>query len=41
MQIVSTSKRIIIIYQFYYNYSYNSYVIVHGEGNEIFLNACF
>jgi hypothetical protein len=41
MQIAFTLKKIIIIYQFYYNYSYNGYVIVHGEGNETFLNACF
>jgi hypothetical protein len=41
MQIVSTSEKITIIYQFYYNCSYNSYVIVHGKGNEFFLNACF
>jgi hypothetical protein len=36
LQIASTFKIITIIYQFYYNYSYNSYVIVHGEGNDFF-----
>jgi len=41
MKIAFISKKITIIYQFYYNYSYNGYVIVHGEGNEFFLNVCF
>lgn len=35
VQVISTPKKITNIYQFYYNYSNNSHIVFHVEGNEI------